>query len=203
MFWSFVSITQFSNFLVMSEQNWKLLFGIFELWKLSYNGILVNTRIFGTHNQREVMSLLFFFFFSSLFFLSFLLHRLTQELLFLFSFFLLLSFSFFLSSSQTHSNGHFFLLLHSFSFFSSSQKHMGNFIKKKKNTWVPISQTHKHMILIIHTVFSHSPSGFFFSIWLSQIQVISSTGCLVGGLRSEMGLVWWCCWETKPRWRKT
>ena len=57
------------------------------------------------------------------------------------------------------------------------------------------------MILIIHTVFSHSPSGFFFSIWLSQIQVIFSTGCLVGGLRSEMGLVWWCCWETKPWWR--
>ena len=107
MFWSFVSITQFSNFLVMSEQNWKLLFGIFELWKLSYNGILVNTRIFGTHDQREVMSL-FFFFFSALLFLSFLLHRLTQQLLFLFSFFLLLSFSFFLSSSQTHSNGHFF-----------------------------------------------------------------------------------------------
>ena len=202
MFWSFVSITQFSNFLVMSEQNWKLLFGIFELWKLSYNGILVNTRIFGTHDQREVMSLFFFFsppYFFSPFFCTDSLN--SFFFFFLFSFFFLFL-SFFLLHRLTLT-AIFFLLLHSFSFFSSSQKHMGNFIKKKKNTWVPISQTHKHMILIIHTVFSHSPSGFFFSIWLSQIQVIFSTGCLVGGLRSEMGLVWWCCWETKPRWRET
>ena len=25
----------------------------------------------------------------------------------------------------------------------------------------------------------------------------------MGGLKSETGLVWWCYWETKPRWRET
>ena len=30
----------------------------------------------------------------------------------------------------------------------------------------PENQTHKHMIPIIHTVFSRSPPGFFFSIWV-------------------------------------
>ena len=53
---------------------------------------------------------------------------------------------------------------------------MGNFIKKKKKKKKkkhmgtdfsnPENQTHKHMIPIIHTVFSRSPPGFFFSIWV-------------------------------------
>ena len=115
----------------------------------------------------------YFFFFSPPYFFS---HFFCTDSLNSFFFFFLFSFFFlFLSFFLLHRltlTAIFFLLLHSFSFFSSSQKHMGNFIKKKKNTWVPISQTHKHMILIIHTVFSHSPSGFFFSIWLSQIQKI-------------------------------
>ena len=49
---------------------------------------------------------------------------------------------------------------------------MGNFIKKKKRPLVPISQTHKHMIPIIHTnkqtqihkhVHPHKKSKNFFS----------------------------------------
>ena len=53
---------------------------------------------------------------------------------------------------------------------------MGNFIKKKekkkkkKHMGTDFSnlenQTHKHMIPIKHTVFSRSPPGFFFSIWV-------------------------------------
>ena len=47
---------------------------------------------------------------------------------------------------------------------------MDNFIQKKKHMGTdfsnPENQTHKHMIPIIHTVFSHSPSGFFFLIWV-------------------------------------
>ena len=42
----FISITQFSDFWMMSYGNWKQLLGVFELWKQSYDGILLNTHIF-------------------------------------------------------------------------------------------------------------------------------------------------------------
>ena len=47
----FVSITQFFDFWVISYGNWKQLLGVFELWKHSYNSILVNTHIWGNHNM--------------------------------------------------------------------------------------------------------------------------------------------------------
>ena len=43
LFSSFVSITQFSHFWGMSYKNWKQVLGVFKLWKLSYDGIFVNT----------------------------------------------------------------------------------------------------------------------------------------------------------------
>ena len=43
LFSSFISITQFLHFLVMSYKNWKQVLGVFELWKLSYDVIFVNT----------------------------------------------------------------------------------------------------------------------------------------------------------------
>ena len=160
----------------MSEQNWKLLFGIFELWKLSYNGILVNTRIFGTHDQREVMSLFFFFsppYFFSPFFCTDSLN--SFFFFFLFSFFFLFL-SFFLLHRLTLT-AIFFLLLHSFSFFSSSQKHMGNFIKKKKtrgyqflkpiNTWY---WSYIQCFHIPHLGFSFQ-SGCLRSKWFFQLGV--------------------------------
>ena len=42
LFSSFVSITQFLHFWVMSCKNWKQVLGVFELWKLSYDDIFVN-----------------------------------------------------------------------------------------------------------------------------------------------------------------
>ena len=38
----FISITQFSDFLITSYGNWKHILGVFKLWKLSFHGILVN-----------------------------------------------------------------------------------------------------------------------------------------------------------------
>ena len=43
MFSVFISITQFSDFWVMSYGNWKHILGVFKLWKQSYDGIFVNT----------------------------------------------------------------------------------------------------------------------------------------------------------------
>ena len=73
LFSSFVFITQFSDFWVMSYGNWKLILGVFKLRKQSYDGIFVNT-----HTMRDPptttfdsLSFFFFFFFSTFFFLPF------------------------------------------------------------------------------------------------------------------------------------
>ena len=86
MFSVFVSITQFSDFLVMSYGNWKHILGLFKLWKHSYDGILVNihtlrdprsevqpqllTFFFFFIGFGEVVFFFFFFYFYFLFFLS-------------------------------------------------------------------------------------------------------------------------------------
>ena len=38
----------------MSYKNWKQVLGVFKLWKLSYDGIFVNTHMWGAHGQSIV-----------------------------------------------------------------------------------------------------------------------------------------------------
>ena len=89
-----VSITQFSDFWVMSCRNWKHILGVFKLWKLSFHGILVNKQTWlghtvkGKSHQAHLFLLLSFSFFLSFF----LFQRLTPMAIFFFFFILFLSF---------------------------------------------------------------------------------------------------------------
>ena len=101
MFSVFISITQFSDFWVMSYGNWKHILGVFKLWKQSYDGIFVNTHTLRDPRldlllSQTQLSSSFFSFLSFTLGLTFLysLHLRLLLLFFLFSFLFTLVFGF-------------------------------------------------------------------------------------------------------------